>query len=431
MTKARGRLEETARAAGGAEALAALEASAPPPEGPFFAKELEKKRWQIEGLWRDDELNHMRAELFAAAMALHQSWVAEADWNGNLFGISRLLGGGAGLSRDSALVLWQSLFMMVPVLSTTLASVSRQFHHLEGGDLGWLLFDEAGQASPQSAVGALWRTKRAVVVGDPLQIEPVFTVPVGIVKRLAGHNGIEENRQVSPHRTSAQVLADAANPMGGWLKRDGERLWLGSPLRVHRRCRSPMFDLSNRIAYAGKMIQAVEPAAGDVALHGIDPGPSAWVDLGGESSGRHFVAAQAVLVREALLAWQRATGSLPPLYIVTPFREVRSGLHDTLKENVPKAWLKRNLGTVHTFQGKEQEMVWLVLGCTRKSLGAAHWAASRPNLLNVALTRARKRFFLIGDRDLWGGLPHFCQIGKELPSCPPDEFLARISRRNP
>ncbi len=45
-------------------------------------------------------------------------------------------------------------------------------------------------------------------------------------------------------------------------------------------------------------------------------------------------------------------------------------------------------------QGRESKVVVLVLGGT--SAGARSWAAKRPNLLNVALTRARQNFFVIG-----------------------------------
>ena len=68
----------------------------------------------------------------------------------------------------------------------------------------------------------------------------------------------------------------------------------------------------------------------------------------------------------------------------------------------------------------------MVLGCDRRTAGAAQWAAPKPNLLNVALTRAKHRFFIIGDEDLWAGLPHFSDAGNELlPRITAETFLER------
>jgi len=72
--------------------------------------------------------------------------------------------------------------------------------------------------------------------------------------------------------------------------------------------------------------------------------------------------------------------------------------------------------------------VWLILGCDERTAGAAQWASSKPNLLNVALTRARHRCFLIGDQALWGGLPNFVAAHDErLPRITPREFLQRVA----
>jgi superfamily I DNA and/or RNA helicase len=74
------------------------------------------------------------------------------------------------------------------------------------------------------------------------------------------------------------------------------------------------------------------------------------------------------------------------------------------------AWLDSHVGTVHTFQGKQAEGVILCLGLDGKTKGAANWAASKPNLLNVALTRAKYRFVAIGDKDIWLKVQFFKEL---------------------
>ena len=58
---------------------------------------------------------------------------------------------------------------------------------------------------------------------------------------------------------SAQILADAASQYGFYRKQDkAEDSWVGIPLWVHRRCRYPMFTISNMISYDGFMVQGME-----------------------------------------------------------------------------------------------------------------------------------------------------------------------------
>jgi len=65
---------------------------------------------------------------------------------------------------------------------------------------------------------------------------------------------------------------------------------------------------------------------------------------------------------------------------------------------------------VHTFQGKQAEGVILCLGLDEKSKGAATWASMKPNLLNVAITRAKHRFIAIGDEKIWLKQPYFKEL---------------------
>ena len=46
----------------------------------------------------------------------------------------------------------------------------------------------------------------------------------------------------------------------------------------------------------------------------------------------------------------------------------------------------------------------MVLGADTNSKGAATWAVNEANMMNVAATRAKKEFYIIGDRKLYKSL---------------------------
>jgi hypothetical protein len=79
-----------------------------------------------------------------------------------------------------------------------------------------------------------------VIVGDPLQLEPVVTLPFQTQQSLRIDHGVAE--RWLPPRCSVQTLADELMPVGTWLPAGPyERRWVGAPLRVHGRCDEPMF----------------------------------------------------------------------------------------------------------------------------------------------------------------------------------------------
>ena len=65
-------------------------------------------------------------------------------------------------------------------------------------------------------------------------------------------------------------------------------------------------------------------------------------------------------------------------------------------------WTRERIGTIHTVQGREAEAVIFVLGTPNgDQTGARGWAGKEPNLLNVAVTRAKEAVYVIGNRSLW------------------------------
>ena len=124
--------------------------------------ELSKEACQARAFWQGENLNRLRNALFSAAMALHEAFFHEIQTRDLVFSLSRMLS--RGPMGEARKVLWQWFFMLVPVVSSTFASFRRQFAGIGPEELGWLIVDEAGQAVPQAAVGAIMRARRVVVV---------------------------------------------------------------------------------------------------------------------------------------------------------------------------------------------------------------------------------------------------------------------------
>lgn len=191
--------------------------------------------WHLSALSRHDlhsnapyftqELFDARSAVFRAAMALHKSFIVAA-WrplHKSLAAFVNVLNGTIHPNQVEGGVgqLWDAFFLVVPVVSTTFASFPRLFTGMRRESLAWLLIDEAGQAAPQQAVGAIWRARRTILVGDPRQLEPVVGVPEELIGPLLERCGAET--QWAPPLTSAQTLADRANRYGMTIGDGDER----------------------------------------------------------------------------------------------------------------------------------------------------------------------------------------------------------------
>lgn len=368
--------------------------------------------------WLDETLGEARAELFLAALQLHQDFLANAaaDMLNGLRAAGEVVAGNYphDLEPDKLRAAWQLFFLTVPLVSTTFASVGRMFSRLGPEAIGWLLIDEAGQACPQYAAGAIWRARRVVAVGDPLQLEPVVTMPEKAQRSIA--KGYRIAATWIPPRASVQTLADRVTTFGTTLDQGEKRVWVSAPLRVHRRCDDPMFTLCNQIAYGGLMVNGVHRQLDDPGRPDRFDGPAApliaasyWADVPASNPGSHLQPNQIERLEKALAYLSSQGIGAADVIAISPFRAVA----DQLRSLIPR-YPGLRAGTIHTAQGREALVVVLVLGGDPGKPGAPATWAKTPNLVNVAASRAQRRLYVIGDRDFWSTHSYFRELSMAL-----------------
>jgi hypothetical protein len=389
-----------------------------------FWKNIETQQSQSSCPWYSKELKQLNSEVFILSLRLHEIFLLTANAassrvSSTLTGFFNYLKGEKEPSKEEIKAMWDTFFLIIPVVSSTFASIQTMLKDLGQEDIAWLFIDEAGQAVPQAAAGSVWRSKRVGIVGDPFQIEPVVTIPSAITDNISKYFDLN-NQQVNSE-LSVQSMADRINPLGAYLTINSKKEWIGIPLRVHRRCINPMFGIANSIAYDNTMYCSTDlPKSISVRFQ------TSFIDCKGNVEGKHFVKEQAEIIKDILFDEINHLKDLPDVFVITPFSEVSyklsSFLFKILINEVSKFketdsekisdWLKGHIGTVHTFQGKQAEGVILCLGLDQKTKGAASWASQKPNLLNVALTRAKYRFIAIGDKGIWLSQPYFKELIK-------------------
>lgn len=208
---------------------------------------------QMNNPWFDEEYRCLQSRLFIAALRIRKQFLYE---NIKSIKVALIIWNKQKEYLDNKQAIeqaWNWINMVIPVISSTFASINTMCKNLGENSIGYLFVDEAGQALPQASVGAIFRSKQVMVVGDPAQIKPVRTLDSSILSMLGKH--YEVSGKYLSDDASTQTLVDDISRYGFYKEQDD---WIGIPLWVHRRCKNPMFDISNAISYGGNMVQSTD-----------------------------------------------------------------------------------------------------------------------------------------------------------------------------
>ncbi|UWD34402.1 AAA domain-containing protein [Mesomycoplasma molare] len=184
---------------------------------------VENSEFQLSNPWFNQEYREMQSNLFILSLKVRKHFLS---YNmENLREAKKILDdkwkNKVDIESDALHQAWYWINMVVPVISSTFASISRMFGDFKENSIGYLFVDEAGQAVPQAAVGAIFRSKNITVVGDPSQIEPVSVLDKNTLKWITKKYNLPEEIN-----TSVQEIFDSHSKFGFYKKIVNELVFL-------------------------------------------------------------------------------------------------------------------------------------------------------------------------------------------------------------
>jgi hypothetical protein len=296
-----------------------------------------------------------------------------------------------------------ALRRLFAIWGSTLLSLGNCFPADLGG-IARLVIDEAGQCHPAHAVSALMRAESALVIGDVHQLSPVIELRADDEQRLLRSCRLATPEELlRPYRVHAEATVSTQSLADRSVKERGR-------LTDHFRCQPEIIALSDALCDYGL---SVHTPRGDRSQHApYLRRPVLLVDLHGEQARMGGSWCNELELEETLGLVEslcRGGVQLEDIAVITPYRgqleRLRRGFLDRriALETSPEltegdgSGLRRNgvaLGTVHRFQGGERSIVLFSSVVTRATSLA--FLNERPNLLNVAISRAQHHFVCLG-----------------------------------
>lgn len=326
-----------------------------------------------------------------------------------------------GLGREGMEMRFRRWSMLTPCLVSTLHSLPKNFQFWGNnaanymlGYIDVLIMDESGQVSPHIGAASFSLASRAVVVGDIYQIEPVTKISRGADYGNSRQCGLEslwhDDEPASPHLVSeprdhtasgsimrlAQAASYAVSP--------GTEKEPGIFLSEHRRCRSEIVSYCNELIYAGRLkpLRQMKPEENPPLP------PMAWAHIRGDARKRggsyvNIDEARAIVswISENASEWRGHYNgaSLEDIVaIVTPFRMQAQEIETALVEAGLHSGI--TVGTVHRLQGAQKPII-IFSPVYNADTAKRLFFDKKPNMLNVAVSRAQDSFVMMGDMRLF------------------------------
>ena len=290
---------------------------------------------------------------------------------------------GVGSSRARGLI--AASLPAIPVWGVTNLS-ARTNLPLQQGLFDLVVLDEASQCDIASALPLLVRAKRALIIGDRRQLVHICSLGRARERFIGRRWGLADG-QIAEFSYRDRSCFDLAAGRAG-----RSSIFLDRHFRSH----PAISGFANEYFYGRRMqlCAEVRPPDGQSAIE--------WIRHRGDSRpgprGRSRLnPAEAAAVADEIVRELPCLNGLGlSVGVVTPYRAQVDRIAGHLSER--RIGPDRvNVATAHGFQGDERDVIYFspVVGPSMTERQASF--AADPNLVNVALTRARRRLVIVGN----------------------------------
>ncbi|MGD9964054.1 MAG: AAA domain-containing protein [Candidatus Izemoplasmatales bacterium] len=236
------------------------------------------------------------------------------------------------------------------------------------------IIDEAGQCSIGYSLFSIIRGERLLLVGDQNQLQPVITISPEVNQMLMNKYKIAKPY----HYVESSIIRtmQSVDSVSKFVL-----------LRYHYRCHQDIIAFSNKKYYHSKLIVPQKDDLEKKALFHIQVNQKIFARSNTKNTSLPEI--------DAIISDIKTNKNGESIGIITPFRNQADLILDRIKkENITGV----DVGTVHTFQGDEKDKIYFSAAITRKTTPKAFdWVKNNQELINVATTRAKKQFVMVGD----------------------------------
>ena len=279
---------------------------------------------------------------------------------------------------------------VLPVWAVTNLS-ARTNLPLQAGLFDLVIIDEASQCDVASALPVLVRGKRALIIGDGKQLIHITSLSRNREQVIARKWGLTDDQLEEFSYKSRSCFGLASDRVQA------------SPifLDMHFRSHPAIVGFANQRFYRGEM-ELCSDARPPRDMQAVQ-----WIRVAGQSArgphGRSRVNRMeadkvAVEITQGLPTYRGLGCSVG---VITPYAAQAELISALLSGMITDEDLESiKIATAHRFQGDEQDIIYFSPVVDRSMRKSQVRFAANPNLINVALTRARRRLIIVGDMEV-------------------------------